>query len=104
MRQVDAAVLEDVGIADPSLLLSLGDSVCVKAGTPDPDFPDRQLDGWTGVIVELDETVIPAQYLVQWDQATISGMPPEDRKRCEIEDFALDRMWLLEEDFEVPLP
>jgi len=67
----------------------------------DPDFPDRRLDGWSGMILETDETVTPVQYLVQWDRKTVRKMSSECRVRCEMEDFVFDQMWLLEGDLDV---
>ncbi len=101
MWQDDAVMLEDVDVADWRPSLAVGDAVCARAGTSDPDFPDRQLDGWSGMIVEIDETVAPAQYLVQWDRNTVSGMSPDCRSRCETEDFVFDQMWLLEDDLNI---
>ena len=72
MWQDDTAMLEDIGAADGRPLLTVGDAVCVRPGTPDPDFPGRRLDGWSGSIIEQNNTVSPAQYLVQWDKNTVS--------------------------------
>lgn len=103
MWQVNAAILEDVDATHPSPLFTIGDMVRARAGTPDPDFPDQQLDGWIGAILERDETVTPIQYLVWWDEGTVSRMATDCRDRCEMEDYVLDQMWLLEDDLD-PAP
>jgi hypothetical protein len=101
MWQADTAMLKDVGAADWRPSLAVGDAVRVRAGTSDPDFPDRPLDGWIGKIVERNEKAVPTQCRVQWDESTLDAMSAGDRKRCEREDFVLDQMWLFEDDLDV---
>jgi len=100
MWQADTAILEDFSATGQRPPLAIGDAVFARAGTPDPDFPDILLDGWIGEIVELDATVTPVRYLVQWDERTLGRMAPDCRDRCEMEDFVLDQMWLLEDDLD----
>ena len=101
MWQSDTAMLEDVVAEEWRPLPTVGDIVCVRPGTSDPDFPARQLDGWIGKIVDRDETVAPVQCLVQWNDSTIDRMSSDERSLCEWEDFAIDQMWLLEEELDV---
>jgi hypothetical protein len=101
MWQGGTATVEEIGTANQRPPLAVGDIVCARAGTWDPDFPDCRLDGWMGEIVEVDETVAPARYLVQWNQRTLGRMSPDCRDRCEMEDFVLDRMWLFDDDLDV---
>jgi hypothetical protein len=100
LEDENTALLEDIDVADWRPSLAVGDAVGVRAGTADPDFPDRQLDGWTGVLIALDKTIAPMRCLVQWDRTTLDGMSADYRVRCEMEDFALEQMWLSEDDLD----
>ena len=94
------ATLLDAGAANECLFLAIGDMVCVKPGTLDPDFSGWPLDGWVGEIVELDATSTPRHYLVRWNEDTVARMPPDCRDWCEREDVALDQMWLFDVDLD----
>ncbi|HBO46445.1 MAG TPA: hypothetical protein DD670_21460 [Planctomycetaceae bacterium] len=92
--------LSDAETVNRRRLFSVGDVVRVKTGVSDPDFPNNDLDGWVGKIVERIETPATVQYLVQWSERTLSRFSSEFRESCEIDDFAIDLMWLLEEDLD----
>jgi len=98
MRRHKIKVLDGGGVRDWRPPLAVGDAVCVRAGTPDPDFPGKRLDDWTGVIAARNEAVAPTRCLIQWDENTVDGMSDEYRVRCAMEDLALDQMWLSEDD------
>jgi len=103
MSNTSATLLSDAPAASRRALFCVGDTVRVRTGISDPDFPGNPLDGWVGRIVERDDTPVPVQYLVQWDEKTLVRMWPDCRESCELEGFAFDRMWLLEDDL-APLP
>src|SRR5829696_7921702 len=48
----------------------VGSEVRVRAGVRDPDQPDMPIGGWCGIVVDVDESVTPRGYLVQWDPRT----------------------------------
>lgn len=62
---------------------AIGTAVRVKSGTPDPNFPDIPIGGWSGTIIEDEERPGPAAYLIEWDQRTLDAMHPVYRNRCE---------------------
>src|SRR3954462_15349461 len=77
-----------------------GAKVRVRRGVVDPDFSDIPLGGWAGTIKEVEEAKGQATYLVQWDQATLLGMHPVYRNRCERDGLELESMWLGDDDLE----
>ena len=84
----------------PSIASRSGDKVRVKAGIRDPDFPDIPLGGWAGTVKEVEQAEGQITYLIAWDRATLRGMHPIYRKRCERDGLELESMWLGEEDIE----
>jgi hypothetical protein len=77
-----------------------GDKVRVKHGVRDPDFPDIPLGGWAGTVGEVEPAEGEATVLVAWDRATLRGMHPVYKKRCERDGLELESMWLGVEDLE----
>ena len=77
-----------------------GMKVRVKHGVRDPDFPDIPLGGWAGTVKEVEQAKGQTTYLIAWDRATLRGMHPVYRKRCERDGLELESMWLGEEDLE----
>jgi hypothetical protein len=77
-----------------------GDKVRVKHGVRDPDFPDIPLGGWTGVVKEVEQAEGRIMYLIAWDRATLRGMHPIYKKRCERDGLELESMWVGDEDLE----
>src|SRR6516165_7920835 len=77
-----------------------GDKVRVKYGVRDPDFPDIPLGGWAGTVKEVHQAQGETTVLVAWDRATLRGMHPIYKKRCERDGLELESMWLGDEDLE----
>lgn len=77
-----------------------GAKVRVKSGVRDPDFPDIPLGGWAGTVKEVEPAKAGTTYLVAWDRATLGGMHPVYKKRCERDGLELESMWLGDEDLE----
>lgn len=77
-----------------------GDRVRVKHGVRDPDFPDIPLGGWAGAVKEVHQAEGETTLLVAWDRATLRGMHPIYKKRCERDGLELESMWLGDEDLE----
>lgn len=78
----------------------LADKVRAKYGVRDPDFPDIPLGGWTGTVREVHQAKGEVTYLVTWGRATLKGMHPIYKKRCERDGLEPESMWLGEEDLE----
>jgi hypothetical protein len=79
----------------------VGDKVRVKHGVRDPDFSDIPLGGWAGTVKEVEQTKGQTTYLIAWNRATLRGMHPVYKKRCERDGMELGAMWLGEEDLEL---
>lgn len=77
-----------------------GDKVRAKLGVRDPDFPDIPLGGWAGTVKEVQRAKGETTYLVTWGQATLKGMHPIYKKRCERDGLEVESMWLGEGDLE----
>jgi hypothetical protein len=78
---------------------AVGDTVRVRSGVMDPDFPDIPLGGWTGKIAEV-EAGDPMLYLIRWGQDTLKNMNPVYRNRCERDGLVFEEMRLGEDDIE----
>jgi hypothetical protein len=78
----------------------IGAKVRVKAGVRDPDFPDIPLGGWAGSVKDVQQAEGQTRYLIAWDRATLRGMHPVYKKRCERDALELELMWLGDEDLE----
>jgi len=77
-----------------------GMKVRVKLGVRDPDFADIPLGGWAGIVKEIERTKGETTYLIAWDRATLKGMHPVYKKRCERDGLELESIWLGDEDLE----
>ena len=77
-----------------------GVKVRVRQGVRDPDFPDIPLGGWAGTVKEVERAKGETTYLIAWDRATLDGMHPVYKKRCERDGLGLESMWLGDEDLE----
>ncbi len=75
----------------------VGTRVRVRAGIPDPDYPDLPIGGWSGTIIEIAGGQ-RAAYLVQWCCETLRQMHPVYHARCVRDDLAFDEMWLALDD------
>ena len=82
--------------------------VRVRHGVRDPDFPDIPLGGWAGTVKEVEQAKGETMYLIVWDRATLRGMHPVYKHRCERDVLELESMWLGDEDLEpddgTPIP
>jgi hypothetical protein len=87
--------------AEPSVeRLAPGSAVRVRPGTRDPDFPDVVLDGWTGVVTEVDAAQTPLLCQVEWDAATRPKISDAVRERAAREGLEVESMWLGADDLE----
>jgi hypothetical protein len=77
----------------------VGDSVRVRIGVIDPDFPDIPLGGWVGKIAEVEDGDAPL-YLIRWNQETLMSMHPVYQKRCERDGLDHEEMRLGEDELE----
>jgi hypothetical protein len=77
-----------------------GEKVRVRYGVTDPDFPDIPLGGWAGTVKKVEQAKGQTTYLIAWDRATLRGMHPVYKKRCERDGLELESMWLGDEDVE----
>lgn len=77
-----------------------GDKLRVRHGVRDPDFPDIPLGGWAGTVKEVERAEGETTYLVTWGRATLKGMHPIYKKRCERDGLEVESMWLGEDDLE----
>jgi hypothetical protein len=77
-----------------------GDEVRVRQGVRDPDFPDIPLGGWAGTVKEIHHAKGETTLLIEWNRATLGGMHPIYKKRCERDGLELESMWLDDEDLE----
>ncbi len=77
-----------------------GAKVRVKHGVRDPDFADIPLGGWLGIVKEVERAKVGTTYLIAWDRASLKGMHPVSKKRCERDGLELESMWLGDEDLE----
>lgn len=78
----------------------IGDTVRVKLGVIDPDFPDIPLGGWSGTISEFQDDD-PRLYLIKLNDWTLNNIDPIYQKRCERDGLDASQIWLLEQDLEV---
>ncbi len=83
----------------PPVMFGVGDTVRVKPGIADPDYPDIPLGGWAGTITEVEDGDSRA-YLVMLNERTLNNIHPIYRKRCERDGLKVGKIWLLEEDLE----
>jgi Calcium binding len=76
-------------------MLVLNDRVTVIPGTKDPDFENASIGGWQGRIKEID-TGNPDDVLIliEWDANTLQNMPKNYVRKCIIEGYDYETMWL----------
>jgi hypothetical protein len=77
-----------------------GAKVRVRHDVRDPDFADIPLGGWSGVVQDVEPAKGETTYLIAWDGATLKGMHPIYKKRCERDGLELESMWLGDDDLE----
>jgi Calcium binding len=82
--------------------LAVGDRVRVRGGIRDPDFPDIPLGGWSGTVLDADDSSDEGRLLlVEWSDATLRQMHPVYRYRCERDGLEIERSWLYERELEL---
>lgn len=80
-------------------MFKLGSSVKVKKGVKDPDFPENNLSGWQGRIIEKDEDENGDNlYCVAWDSITLSQMEDVYLVECVEEGLDFTSSMFLKED------
>lgn len=60
-----------------------GSRIKVKPSVNSPEFPEISLAGWTGTVVETSGKPPDQKVIIEWDAATIAGMPQEYVSKCE---------------------
>ena len=71
--------------------LKVGDTVRVKKGTKDPDY-GFDIGNWHGRIAEIDSQ--NSLGLIELDSITLSEIPDEYFKKCEVDGVAWDKLYL----------
>lgn len=66
-----------------STKLPAGTPVRVNPGVTMPEFPEVDISGWTGTISESQGRGDTIKYIVEWDAATLAGIPPPYAAHCE---------------------
>lgn len=68
------------------ITFKVGDRVVVKAGTPDPDFPEKDISGWAGIVYDID-TFDDGTLLVcfKLDDEIIDTISDEDKEQMLID-------------------
>jgi hypothetical protein len=79
----------------------MGTTVRVKAGQRDPDFPELDLSGWIGTVLEVDTEGDRPVYLVAWTDETHRRIDPAVEKRCEEQGLDYRTIWLEEDGIEL---
>jgi hypothetical protein len=80
--------------------LAPGTRVRVRQGVMSPEFPDISIGGWTGIVMEVSGKPPLMYYIVEWDQKTLSEMPPEYVQQCEAQSLYYRMANLAERDIE----
>jgi|CXWL01.1.fsa_nt_gi hypothetical protein len=62
---------------------AVGSKVRVRDGIGSPEFPEISIAGWVGTIVEASGKGEDVQCVLEWDEATMQGMPADYVKKCE---------------------
>lgn len=56
--------------------------------------------GWSGTVIEVSGKKTPAQYVVEWDDATVQNMPAAYVTQCEAAGLYYRMACLSEQDIE----
>ena len=75
-----------------------GQNVRVNDGVAMPEFPELEIGGWTGVVMETQGRGSSAKVILQWDDAAIENMPAEYREQCESQNMLHTMACLLMSD------
>lgn len=79
---------------------AVGSKVRVRTGVASPEFPEISIAGWIGTIVEVSGKGDAVQCVLEWDEATMQGMPAEYVQKCESESLYHAMACLSEEHLE----
>lgn len=63
--------------------IKAGDAVRICDGVPMPEFPEVEISGWTGTVVETRGRGGDLKCFVEWDSATLEKIPASYREHCE---------------------
>ena len=63
--------------------LKEGAAVRVRDGVQMPEYPDVEISGWTGTVVETRGRGADLKCFVEWDTATLQIIPASYREHCE---------------------
>ena len=77
----------------------IDDTIQVRFGIKDADFPMITIGGWVGKITEVD-LHHPVSYLIRWSQETLSLMHPVFKNLCERDGLEIGEMWLDQDSIE----
>jgi hypothetical protein len=62
---------------------AVGTKVRIRDGVTAPEFPDVSCAGWTGTLGDVIGSKERPQFVIEWDAATVSAMPPQYVHECE---------------------
>jgi hypothetical protein len=75
--------------------------VRVKDGVLDPDYEGQSIGGWTGTIIDIDDSSDPSLILLEWEARTLTELIGKKAlERAEREGLQGDGMWLYLTDVE----
>ncbi|MBM4076074.1 MAG: hypothetical protein FJ267_10555 [Planctomycetes bacterium] len=63
--------------------IDTGTRIRVKPEVKSNEFPEITIGGWTGTVMEISGKPPSQKFIIEWDDSTISGMPPDYVSRCE---------------------
>jgi len=78
----------------------VGDTVRVKRGVRDPDYPDIPMGGWVGTVKEVECGKRWSSCRITWNRDTLAAIHPVFRRRCERDGLEYEETYLAEEDLE----
>lgn len=70
--------------------LKPGTVVRVNDGESMPEFPDVNISGWTGTVLESRGRGDGLKYIIEWSQATLDQLPPEFVSLAEAQQLATE--------------
>ena len=60
-----------------------GQRVRVKDGITMPEYPDIDIAGWTGMVLETQGRGSDSKVILEWDDPALEAMPASYREECE---------------------
>lgn len=76
--------------------IAVGKRVRVKPGVQAPEVPEVNISGWTGTVTQISKKKSGRSCFIEWDDATMAGMPDDYVRICE-EQMLLRQMACLPE-------